>query len=755
MLYLGNGIRTLALGEQNMLLFPDFSDPEQFYVLPNNPHVAKLDDGSPAIGLHVFFPDLSTVPDDKSDAVAFLSLDVDLSWPAESIEQAASRLQVLDNLPRKPRLTPIFFRSGKVKLMLLDAVTPEPGETETETPTRFVTKILGSSSPSLFGDNRAIFQAMLDREGAQVLMGALDGIMPIGVVYTLTFAGLAPSYNVRARVDWHKVYDHFSEQEQMNFLFYESDIQKSIDKLVEERSIVIESTLEGVGEEAMTGDYEAVMTSVRKMIFDQFFEATFKRVDPAGGSVLEEVGDTLRSTVQDAITFGIGYTYRRKEVKIDELRVLDLDWTVRRGVERTIYPQAHMHSILSAGGVTQSSMVKLIEGTDQLWSILPFDVSAAAAWEADGIDSVIVECEYDDAVAGMPRGFVANLTKDTSRVQKRDWLRHTEGRQLRYRYEVVFSDGTLRGPPKLTTGDNWLEHTGTALVVHPRELFEVVELGAEIIPTFPFDRWPAVQVMMRSRALDGSYAYSDDGTLNKNTPAFKLRYRTTPGISELREVRLTWFGADGRRVDGPWELLEGDTRIVEDPHAPTLTVRAVVAGDRASIANLLVDLEYEDSGADIFTSSTFAFDAENIAKPQTWTVHLADPSRRRYRYRMTLVTKSGDFVQTGWIGTDSPTLPVGEAYVRTLSVDLETAELGADVDAIEVTLAYEELDARKTFVLGSRAEARWELKLADASRRSYTYSICWRMTDGFDVRTPFSSSSATFLAIPGEPPKDD
>jgi hypothetical protein len=140
------------------------------------------------------------------------------------IERAASKLRVEDGLAQKPRLTPIFFSKGSVKLMLLDASTPEGTASPTaEQPTQFVTKIMGAGSPSLYGDNRAIFQASLSKKGAAALSGALDGVTPIGVVYSLTFAGLQPAFQVKAKVEWQKVYDHFSEREQADFLFYESD----------------------------------------------------------------------------------------------------------------------------------------------------------------------------------------------------------------------------------------------------------------------------------------------------------------------------------------------------------------------------------------------------------------------------------------------------------------------------------------------------------------------------------------------------
>src|SRR5205085_2210452 len=116
----------------------------------------------------------------------------------------------------------------------------------------------------------------------------------------------------------------------------------------------------------------------------------------------------------------------------------------------------------------------------------------------------------------------------------------------------------------------------------------------------------------------------------------------------------SYKGATGEHVDTPWMPLYQDQLVVEDPQPDKLVVRAIVAGDRQNIANVLVDLEYTDPAAGIHETAGLSFDATNINEALSWTVNLANPLKRRYRYRLTLVTKTGDFLQTGWINTDAP-----------------------------------------------------------------------------------------------------
>ena len=762
MLYLGGGMREVSVGEgenkQTIQFFADFSDPELFFYLPNFPHVAKMLDGTPAIRLLVYRENLDEVPDGSADATAFLSLDVDLSYEPDLLKSAANKLQTLGNLRNTPRIVPITFTKGSVRLLLLDAATPEDdaGRPATERPSQFVTRMADRVPPSLYGDNRAIFQASLSKKGAAALAASLDGVTPIGVIYSLTFAGLQPAFNVKATVDWKKIYDHFSERHHASFIFAEIDIQKSIDKLVEDKVIQIEETVEGVGAEAMDAERETAMTAIRQMVFEKFFEATFKPVDPAGGGTLNELVDGFTQVARNGLTLGLGYSYSRKEVKVEELRTLEIDWTARKAAERTIYPQAHIASMLHRSPLTKDQLVKFVPQED-IWKVLPFEIIAAAAWEEDGIAGITVDVEYDDPTAAAPHSLSVFLDKDHSRVVKRDWMDRIGDNRFRYRYEVVFKDGGVPGPhQKANSGRNWIEQTGTILVINPRDLYEAVDLEVAAVPEFPFNRWPAVQAIVRYRADDGSFEHYEDGVLRLDNKKIASKFRIDKGVPGRREVQLTFIGAQGDRIDQPWAPMPQDQFVVTDPRPKTLRVNAVVSGDRKNIANLLVDLEYSDEDNGVFESGQFIFDSETVDKPATWVVNLEDVTKRRYRYRMTLVTKAGDFLQTGWISTDSPTLAVGEMYVRLLSVDIVTGALEPPVSAVEVALSYDDdtgnVHDAKTFTLGPKSRSHWEVKLQDASNRSYKMTTRWIRNDGFNPKVGPLTSSETYVVIPGKPP---
>jgi len=505
----------------------------------------------------------------------------------------------------------------------------------------------------------------------------------------------------------------------------------------------------------MDSEREQVMTAIRQLIFEKFFEATFKPVDPAGGGTASDVVDTLTHLARNGLTLGMGYSYHRKEVKIEELRTLDIDWTARKAAERVIYPQAHMYNLVTGAAVTREQLVKIVDGSDDVWRTLPFQIMAAAAWDADGIAGLTVDVSYN-ALSSAHAGVSVFLDKAHDKVVHRDWADRT-GQDFRYKYEIVFRDGGVAGPrQKVDSGDEWLSQQGTILVINPRDLYELVQLEVATTNDFPFDRWPAVQAAIRYRTDDGSFEHYDDGVLKSDNRKVTSKFRIDKGVPGSREVQLTFVGKSGERIDRPWMPMQ-DQYIVTDPRPRKLNVRAVVSGDRQNIANLLVDLEYSDEENGIFESGQLAFDADNMTKPLAWSVNLADPAKQRYRYRMTLVTKNGDFLQTAWISTDSPTLAVGEMYVRLLTVDIVTGTLDSGVEAVEVAVVYDDVPGNvhdeQKFTLGPKSRSQWQVKLKDAAHRSYKMTTTWIKPDGFNPRVGPVTSSETYVVVPGAPPR--
>lgn len=742
-----------------MVIFADHADPNQFYFFPNFPHVAKTDEGKPAISLVIFKENLDELPEDGEDAVGFLSLDVDLSFTEDEVKEARafvrSELQRFDDV----KLSPVFFRRGSAKLLLLDAKTPEPGrETAPEARTPFVTKLLGTASPSLFGDNRAIFQAMLSKKGAMVLMGSLDGFAPIGIVYELTLAGLQPAYRVKIRADWSRVYHHFSEREHTEALwFYEKDIEKVVDELVDQKVIQVDDVIEGVDEEGAKADHDAVMAELRRFVLEKLFTQTLKKEMPAGHDIGGEVENVASAIIAAPLSIFGGYSYVQKDITESELQSFEADWSVRKAVERTIFPQAHVSTLIREGGITRDDLVKVVSGDQELFRLIDIDVSAQAAWERDSVALVTVDVEHGDP-AGSPKTWSFVLDKAAPRKKLRAWLDPAVGAKLRYRYEVVFSPEGVFGPePKLASP--FRDHDGTVLAIRPDELYRMVDAEVSAVSSFPFDRWPAVHTWIRLRDEESGFEHVEDGLITAEKRRIVLRYRAPLAARSGLEVRLQFLGNQGKVVETGWLPMLGTAYAFSDPQPSSLSVLVVPAVDKTQTANLIVDFEYTDEKHGRFDTGQLVFDPTTLAKPQTWTLRLDDPTARRYRYKLTLVKNDGQFLQTGFIETESPTLALGELYVRRLDVEVSLFGKGAGVERVRVDLVYDDvandLHESKTLVLAQAgATGTFQVMLKDASRQEFAYRVTWIMEDGFDRKLGPITTSDRFVVVPGSPPED-
>ena len=176
---------------QGVPVFADAQDPYQFYYLPNRPHFAVDEQNRPAARF-IALKDINA-PATDDQVTGFFFFDTSIDWPAETLTSVARKIQADHNLDQVPRLVPLLYRKGTVRLMFLDQITPDPNAppgssggssngaatgdgTGSVTPSeKWVTLLESSGVPSLYGENRAIFSAVLTKKATQLLYGAFDG----------------------------------------------------------------------------------------------------------------------------------------------------------------------------------------------------------------------------------------------------------------------------------------------------------------------------------------------------------------------------------------------------------------------------------------------------------------------------------------------------------------------------------------------------------------------------------------------------
>ncbi len=190
---------------RGLTIFRDFSNPDTFYFLPPEaPRIARSpeNENDYAMRLVLYRPDPNAPPPQgMENGGGFLNLDVDLHVAESVLEEVEEEIR--RRFGGRANLVPVPFTSGSVELILLGVSREDEGQP-------FVRKIAGTTTPSLYGTQRAAFSVVLDRDGAAVMEQVIEegGATMALAIYHLTYAGIGPAYNLKITIDYERVFEH-------------------------------------------------------------------------------------------------------------------------------------------------------------------------------------------------------------------------------------------------------------------------------------------------------------------------------------------------------------------------------------------------------------------------------------------------------------------------------------------------------------------------------------------------------------------
>jgi hypothetical protein len=743
----------------------DAEDPLQWYYLPNRPHFATDEQNRPAVRFLVLKANLDEVPTDQEHAVGFLIFDTSLAWPEATLARVAQKIENDRNLDGPPRLVPLLFKSGTCRLMFLDKMTPDPNAktgtgndpgTQAPPTDNWVTMLETSGVPSLYGENRAIFSATLTKQATELLYGAFDGFVPAGVVYDLDFVGLQPAFHIHVVADWNQVFNYVKEKHSTSIIFFSSDVEKTVQSLIDTKTIVFEAAIEGVGDEGMEGQFNEVRKQLLDFVLNTFFKPTANPFQPDTA-----VQDGIIGTLTALRDLGnpIHCGYQRIEIDASELRTLNIDYAVSRAVERKIAPQAHLSMFFSDYNLTKDQVVTVVNGADDFWKEADFSVQTSAGYTVDGISAVSVDVAYGQPTPPPDNASLWSFVfKDTNTVAKKAaWYDPTVGDTVQYRYQVVFNS-SVAGPEIKLPGP-WQESRGGVVLVAPDELYLRRSLEFQLDSLLPLNQYPEVQVELRYTHAATGWTHQDStvltGTARTWNPTFRIHRDWDPTI----DYRLTYFHSAGQ-LGGDWQSTSQSSVLVPDPRKNLFPVHLLVAGQRDQISQIVVDLRYTDADNDIFETTSFTLDKTSFDQPHDWAFPRADPAKNRYTYSQVIIDSQGNAIMTGEVESDQNILLVGPLYARRWTVQPELvgpplADNG--VAQVIVALHYEDpanaVVSEQTDVFFATGPGQgWQLQLKDPSQRQYSYTVTYTLMTGFvRVLGPLVGSD-TFLVISSIPP---
>lgn len=736
-------------------VFRDHEDPLQWYYLPGPPRLTQGTDGAslPRIQIVEFRG--------AAGSGGFLNFDVNLGVDPNVLDEIRDEIKRSERLRETPRLSPVPLLDGTVRMMLFDRQSGDAGDGTGEAGLKFALRLDHNAQPSLYGDNQAAFSVRLSQEGVVALRKALSGEMsPIGVIYSLDYLALRPAYSVRLTIDWDRVQKHLDETFGTDSIFFQSQITKAVDELIENRAIVLEDDLfvpEGE-DEMLMGRHEQAVEEVREMIADAFFSPSLNPIEPEKEDTWDKLEHLAKTNAALAATGGwgalIGFTYRRIDyTRIDRKR-LNVNIRERTAVKKSVFPQGHLSGLLQAlrrPGVDPGSFIVPVDLDDPWFAKRRLQLIPRADFKEDGIVSIQVSLNY----GGLRKTVVLDAS---SGAVDAEWSSLLEGgammREVAVRYKVNFrpSDGgerplSLESPETVETGD--------IVEIHPRELYTIVPVPIQAL-NFPWERYSHVEV--RTQYADPAHGIRQTDTFllkaEHATEAVWPMFVLDPDNTRFQYKRI-YRAVDHRDVETPWLETDEELLTIRDPFPAKRTLEIVPVFDWTKIDRAFVDVAYEDPANGIIEQASFEFN-DKAADTGRFTVALEDPSRRQVGYKVTVVGKDGTVTETPQSFTLQPRIAVRSDMKghKIVAIRPEPGDFAAqNIRDIVVKAEYADPDRGLSyadeFTFKSASDrAFFEYDFAGGGPVSYRYRIVRRYANGLSNTTDWRTGGQDELLVP-------
>ena len=765
-------------------VFPDHENPLQFYYLPMMPHLTI--DTDPKTNAPE--PRLTLIEYEGSAGTGgFIDFDVNLGLDPSALSEVSGIIQRKLNLSGSPILSPVTFVDGTVRLIMLGAESAEPSSsstaggpttsssssapvavtTTTTAPAsgpQFVVKIENAAKPALYGDNQASFSVQLDQYGATILDQALRGEMaPIAVIYSLEFLALRPAFHVHLTVDWNRTQTYLDSQYSGGFLFFSSSIDKSVDKLIEDKVINIQVDTTVTESDLGTGgmsDRDRAVAECYELVKSTFFESSLPPPNPNAPDDWSKANQTFDNISDMALTGGMAgmasFSYKSVDLTRIDQKSLNFDMSERTAVLRTIYPQAHLSGLLdevSANGLDLTKYILKVDLDNPFFQRRAVQVLSYADFNGDSIASIDVNLSYNGETKS------AHLTSSGVGTPL-DWSSALANgkvvRPVTYDYTVNFKNvDTTQRPGRLSTKQGALTLLGDVLDIEPRDDL----YGMTCVPIrafgFPWDRYPSVEVECRYVDAANGINLQPSAVMTSQNQEVDWSLFMCDLADRSFDYRLTYSLAAGGTVVSPWTTTNAAKIDIVDPFPTKITLTILAALDWTKFAEALVFVAYPSKTAPVVQQS-FTLNQSNATAPP-FEVDRQNPTQNLIYYEARLIRNDGSV----WTVPGSVTsaqyliLQDGMKGHQIISIVPEQVDFSAaQISSISVQLRYVDpansLNIQETVTLGSAADARSfsydylndqivpQYRADIALNNGQTKSIDWTQIDGNVVTIPLS-----------------
>ncbi|MFO0648803.1 MAG: hypothetical protein U0326_21360 [Polyangiales bacterium] len=776
-------------------VFSDDQDLARFYVIPTSPSVRVNDKGDPVFLLikYAFSDQEREAHPEVGAGGGYLVFDAELRVPDKRREEITADLQkwVNDEWERRknnpPPTSRTFVQDANVSDALSRPNTAASHQHFRESITMALSGavviprdaapppvVLGEplwksgkvtlrapSSPSLviaknnetrasmLGNNVASFSLDLTAEGATFMQRTLvetDGrgatdLTPLSVEYELTMLARLPPAHAYVKVHTQSLYHTMHE------LVHDFDghgcgtdeyttIESKLTMAMSAGMVEVRIDAGGVTDADMIRQLtQQAQASVTELLKDRFAVKVPKED--------KDQGDDVASSTDDV--------YRLK--RETEMQMFDFEQTteIDPTTEWTIAPQATMQTFLEGRSKdVMKKFVREINLEDDFFKTLDLSVRAYASWE-DGVDFVSVELLYEGRDAsGQNQTKTQTLTFSASKHEPEKWnpALLSGSRKYRYRTSVGFK-GRGQSEPSA-----WQETSSRALnisVETPGKIdVEVLPAGVDFANVFNL---AVVSLRYEDRArnvpLEGFNVVLN---ADRNTGAW-TRMIYAPWDKPY-QYKVDFYLKTGAVLSTDWTAETSRKLPIVPPFVDVLDVTLLPAVDWTEVQVLGVAAKYADGPHNYFTDAQLLLKSD--AEFKQWKVVLRDPSVRDWQYQVTTIYKTGgDARQTEWktltgdkiLAVTTETAPRLKVNVTGIPVDWSQTPL------VKVALRYDDAagNVHTTNSITLKKETQvdtWSVRIADLSRRKYSYAITYYPTTGPAVTRPEQTTDDPMLVVP-------
>lgn len=268
-----------------LTVFPEVSNPNNYYYLPDKAAVALHEDGKPMFSFIRYVRNTQPAAgsaatiSESNDAGGVLHVLVSLSVPPDMLKEAERSLQRVNSNGKI--IGPVIYKSGKVAL--ISSIIGTDGT--------MTTKVVGIGAAPILDGQKAALSVLLTKQGSDILWATFQTPTPdLSFAFEMDAKGYLSPKSVKIEADFEQIYSHKGMEIAAVTPVLAAEIKATFDELSNTGAIKVTQ----IGE-------DADLNKLKETAYNQLVNLMFDRVGGQGVPELSQLmGNNQRSMLDRA-----------------------------------------------------------------------------------------------------------------------------------------------------------------------------------------------------------------------------------------------------------------------------------------------------------------------------------------------------------------------------------------------------------------------------------------------------------------------